>query len=360
MNYLLFYIDKSIGNAIETSTFSEVEFSIFQSLAVAVQKGRCIVCGEYHSLFILSNRDDNIGYVFKKILSKYATHRAILEKVNPVFCICKNEARGLPSFLSEKTIEIQIDQIINCQWDLFEKCALVCENQNDCVYYSLLGLDYCNHHSISEYTIDFTYQGGGGQTTAIAFENMVRRERRPALCVVDSDKKHGNNCPLGKTCVDVQNISASFSESEPPFRTIVLPVHEVENIIPLIILSKVYQDMSTIDSKIQLLKKLARIDNGRPLLYFDLKQGHSDMLSADDASHYWNQIVSEHQIDLTEFNNSLPAIVDRKYLSKAITKLREIIVNHEVLEFEECIADMIFQLEITTFSRGCVGYPMYA
>ena len=177
MNHLLFYIDKSIGDAIEKGTFSEIEFSVFQSLAVAVQTGRCIVCGEYHSLALLSDRGDNVGFVFKKVLSKYTTHRALLEKVNPIFCICKDESANPPSFIADKILAIRTDQIISFQWDLFQKCALVCENQNDCEYYSLLGLDYCNHNGISEYTIDFTYQGGGGQETATAYKNMVCKEK---------------------------------------------------------------------------------------------------------------------------------------------------------------------------------------
>lgn len=357
---MLFYIDKTIGDAIKAGTLSDIEISIFQSLAVAVQKGRCIVCGEYQSLALLASREDNVGVVFSKVRSKYATHRVIMEKVNPVFCICKNEPKELPSFIVGKTIDISIDQIINFRWDLFEKCALICENQNDCEYYSLLGLDYCNHNSISGYTVDFTYQGGGGQETATAYENMVCREKRPALCIVDSDKKHGYNCPVGKTCMDVQNMAASFSGSEPPFQTIVLPVHEVENIVPLIILSKVYRNESSISLYIKFLKKLAEIEDGTPLLFFDFKKGHLNILGTDDASQYWNHIVSAHQIDLSEFNNSLPAIVDRKYLSKAVPELRKIVNNNEPLEFESCLENIISQLELATFSWGCVGYPMYA
>lgn len=357
---MLFYIDKSIGDAIEADELSEAEILELQFLAIAAQRGSCIVCGEYHSLSTLANREDNIGVVFRKVLSKYTTQRAIMEKVNIIFCICKCSAKDLPPYIVNKVQEISIDRIVNSRWNLFQKCALICENQSDCEYYTLLGLDYCNQNSISEYAVDFTYQGGGGQTTATAYNNMVCRERRPALCIVDSDKKHGNNCPLGKTCVEVQNMTASFSDSEPPFRTVVLQVHEVENIVPLVILAKVYKGEPSIDSNIQLLKKLAEIENGAPLLYFDLKQGHSNIIGTDDASQYWNHIASAYQIDLSEFSNVFPAIVDRKYLSKAIPKLREIVYNHELLEFESCLENIILQLEQTTFSWGCVGRPMYA
>lgn len=360
MNCLLFYIDKSIGDAIEANELSEAEIQELQSLAIAAQRGNCIVCGEYHSLSTLANREDNVGIVFRKVLTKYTIQRAIMEKVSIIFCICRGTAKNLPSYVESKAREISIDKIVGYRWNLFQKCALICENQSDCEYYVLLGLDYCNHHNISDYTVDFTYQGGGGQTTAIAYNNMVYREKRPALCIVDSDIKYGNNCPLGKTCVDVQKMTASFLDSEPPFQTVVLQVHEVENIVPLIILSKVYKDGVSADSNIRLLKKLAEIESGAPLLYYDLKRGHPNMMGTDDASQYWNRIASAYQIDLSEFSNVFPAIVDRKYLSKAVSELRGIVYNREPLEFETCIKDIILQLEQTTFSWGCVGHPMYA
>lgn len=230
---MLFYIDKTIGEAIDSGELSEAEMLFFQALSVSVQRGNCIVCGEHHSLSALASRTDNIGDLFRKVLSKYTTHRSIMEKVGLIFCICKNSAKNIPPFIAEKVQEIPIEKAANFHWDLFQKCILLCENQNDCKYYSLLGLDYCNHHNIVEYTVDFTHLGGGGQTTAELYDNMVHREKRPVLCVVDSDIKHGNNCKLGDTCRDVQKVAASFSNDNPPFHTITLQVHEVENVVPL-------------------------------------------------------------------------------------------------------------------------------
>lgn len=358
--FLLFYIDKTIGEAIDANELSEAEMSIFQSISVAVQRGNCIVCGEYHSLSVLASRTDNIGVLFRKVLSKYVTQRAIMEEVDVIFCICKNSAKELPAFIVEKVKEIRIDRIVDYWWDLFQKCVLVCENQNDCKYYSLLGLNYCNRHNIVEYTVDFTYQGGGGQTTAESYDNMVCREKRPTLCIVDSDKRHANNCTLGKTCMDVRNIEASFSETEPPFQTVVLQVHEVENIVPLTILADLYRNKPLINSYIELLKNLASIENGAPLLYYDLKYGCSNLLDTDDVSQYWNSIAATHEIDLSEFDNIFPAIVDRKYLSKVVPQLRGIVDNHESLEFEACLEDIVLQLERTIFSWGCIGRPIYA
>lgn len=360
MNCLLFYIDKTIGEAIDKGELLETEMSFFHALSVAVYRGNCIICGEHHSLSALASRTDNVGSVFGKVLSKYMMHRSIMEKVGVIFCICKNCAKDVPDFIAEKMQEIPIEKIITSHWDIFQKCVLLCENQNDCKYYSLLGLDYCNRQSIVEYTVDFTYLGGGGRTTAELYDNMVCREKRPVLCVVDSDIKHGNNCELGDTCKDVSDTEASFSNKEPPFQTVILQVHEIENIVPLDVLAKVYNSKPLINSYIQLLRNLAAIESGAPLLYYDLKHGCSTMSSTDDFSQYWSSLAATHGIELNEFGNVFPPIVDRKYLSKALSGVKENIENHEILVFEACLQRVVLPLEQTVFSWGCVGRPMYA
>lgn len=359
MKCLLFYIDKSIGIAIESGELSEVEHSVFQDLAVSVQKGCCIVCGEYHSLSLLANRDDNVGDVFKKILSKYAMQRTIIDKVNVVFCICKNASQDLPSFISEKAIEIRLQRIVTSRWDIFQKCILLCENLKDCTFYSFLGENYCSHNNITDYHVSFMNLGGGGQTTAETYKNMVCEEKRSVLCVVDSDKKYANTCPLGKTCVAVKNEVTGFTELDPPFYTVILPLHEIENIIPLVILAEIYKSDPLINEYILLLKKLSEIENGTPLLCYDFKKGCTNLHDEDDMSYYWKSIATSHHIDLSKFNNVFPAIVDRKYLSKVNEFLRTNANRHEFLVFDTYIATIIQQLEKDLFSWGCVGKPIF-
>lgn len=356
---MLFYIDKTIGAEIEANNLSSNEIMVLQSLAVAVQRGNCIVCGEYHCLTVLANLSDNIGVVFRKILSKYAMQRSIMEKVNIIFCISKGNALDLPPFIVDKVRELQIDAIANLQLDLFQKCVLVCENQHDCEYYSLLGAVYCFENRLHDYPIRFTFQGGGGQTTADSYENMVCREKRPTLCIVDSDKRHGNNCEFGKTCKDVISKTTMFSNETPPFQTYILPVHEIENIVPIPILERIYSKKNLIDSYATLLRQLAEVENGTPLLYYDLKNGFTNLSGEDELSQYWNNIIRRNEIDLSGFDNVLPPVVDRKYLEKVVIELREMVNNHELIEFEPCLECIVSDIKQVVFSWGCVGTPMF-
>lgn len=78
---------------------------------------------------------------------------------------------------------------------------------------------------------------GGGSSTHRSFERL-RSDRQVFLCIIDSDKYHPSG-PLGQTASKFKSIRNGFNDG---FMLEILSHHELENVIPLEILSEVLSD----------------------------------------------------------------------------------------------------------------------
>lgn len=352
---MLFYIDKTIGEAFSAGTIKPKELALFEDLAAALRKGQCIVCGDIKSLLALSKLPNVAGAVFQKLVTKYVEQKAIIEKVSTVFCISMTSGEGLPPFLAGKAAIIKVCNITDNNWEITSLGNLLCENLTDCKFYYLFGENYRHVQNISEYRIQLNYHNGGGDTTSSVFRNLLLREHKATLCIVDSDHKYGNGCPLGDTAASVQALVSSISIPCPPWSVIIIPIHEAENLIPLDIIAQVYprEDFS---ARRELINSLSQIDNANPVFFYDFKNGMHSFDVSNDFGKYWTQVSQKDGVDLSPFDGNFPSITKRKCLEKATNVINESIVEKgEQLSFPSYLQSTAEMIGKAIFTWGCAS-----
>ena len=152
--------------------------------------------------------------------------------------------------------------------DFFQKSSaiqppiLLCENLDDTRFYFALCEKYVGNDIINTKN----GQGGGGSSIADSLEKIVNSKDKFCLCIVDSDVKYPG-CGDGGTYVAILNKNL---ERHPSYEVFKLSVHEVENLIPISIISKYIKDKKNRVFS----KRLMEVDNNGDILkYYDIKAG---------------------------------------------------------------------------------------
>ena len=139
---------------------------------------------------------------------------------------------------------------------------LLCENLDDTKFYFSLCREYFGINNINAKN----GQGAGGSSVADNLEHIVNNQDRFCLCIVDSDIKYPD-CDDGGTYVAIKNKNLV---PHPSYDVYQLKVHEIENLIPIDIISRSIKNKSDRDFS----KRLKDIDHdGDILKYYDIKEG---------------------------------------------------------------------------------------
>lgn len=298
---MLYYIDNTVASALQKRGLSEDEKWFFTYLAGAYRKGKCYLCGDSASLIKLAENLSQLGNVFYNVLAKHLEHGAVIQAVKNVFVISFSEdgfGVTLPAVMTSphKAIFIPIEKAIQNEWQMGNECCLLCENLTDNDFYYLIGKHYCNKHGYEQLKLSFHNENGGGNTTATVFTKCVEEEKRPTLCIIDSDRKHGktkqfpNNPAIGNTLMHVRDAKHKLDNNSrnPPFFLQELNVHEAENLIPMDVLSRLEQ-VNDRGGK-QLLVKLRGIGKEEAILYYDFKKGLPFIIEKPKQQ-YWKDLL---------------------------------------------------------------------
>lgn len=300
MRKLIFYIDETISFYAKTHEFTERQLILFSDLATAFWSGRCIVTGHINSIKCLI---ESLGApakgIYTTIHNLHTQQGAILRGIPQIFvltCNGEDSIETLPPYIREKSVFISLEDAVF--WNLNGGCSLVGENFDDCAFYKLVGEKYCESNKLKGLKICFTFENGGGNTTHKALTNCVQQKAVPTLCIVDSDQKYG----LFGPCQDTPSLGDTLHLAEKaskklngfphavPHRLFPLYVHEVENLIPLSVLSNLQSQLPAIASGLSVLERLKQLDEGKPILYYDFK--HGIRYDADTPKcRYWAKIA---------------------------------------------------------------------
>ena len=305
MNNTIYFIDQSIQYELLNRKLSMEEEMFFQKLAISYQQGKCYLCGAIHSIDALIKSQTGItGKIYCAVKNHYSESGVIMKAVQRVFVLTYQETpsrESLPVILRDekKCCFIHIQTAIREDWNLSVKCALLTENLDDIEFYLFIAKYYCLKKQIPYQQISFHKENGGGNTTCNVLEKCVTQDKIPVLCIVDSDRKHGttkgypNEPIMGDTLKRVlkkEERLKSFNEY-PPFYMLPLHVHEIENLIPIQLLQKLYEDsLHDMRPGLERVMELKDIKCGEPLLYYDYKKGFPCMKNAPQRS-YWEEIL---------------------------------------------------------------------
>lgn len=363
---MLFYIDRTVGERMAEGALTAQERDFFRDLSIFCQRGECVLCGELESLRAL--RDDGgieSRSAYYAACGQHAEQRSYMEAVETVFVLTCSDGRRrdiLPPFLWLKYFFIPLSKAVS--WTrLGGECVLLGENLRDSRFYTLIGKNYCRRKGIRGLSIRFRRDHGGGSTTAEVLEELVGTERAPTLCIVDSDRKYGPTaaCPdgpaPGETYESVVKQRRRQRDLEPcfPFDVVLLSVHEAENLIPLSVLDGMSAAHPDLRPLAMALRRLLRIDNGEPILYYDLKCGQPD--SAGPRWEYWDGI--RRRLNLAEGPGTLPVSYPSAGVDKLLKRAADYIENADAdVEPEEYLLPLWDRLGAKLLSWGCARPPL--
>ena len=350
------------------------ETYFFVDMASSCRNGQCYLCGDIKSLKILSEQlHPPASNIYNALLSKYAESKSIMNIISKVFVITMNinlSFEHLPDVLksTDKHDFILIDDAID--WKINEACCLLAENLEDCEFYNLIAQTQ-NSYGIN---IKFHYENGGGSTTSDVLYKCVAKEKVPTLCIIDSDQKYGATKsffpPKGDTLKRVIDIGKKLKpeNSSPPHCIFPLNVHEIENLIPISILQKLKDKYPNMESGLNLLIELTKIDNGTPILYYDMKTGFP-FIKEDAQRAYWKEILiqlggtieSDMPPNDKTADKSLffPPLCNSSLLKQVNIFIKENCLNKK-FQVDDYLTSYWTEIKEVILTWGCASNPMYA
>lgn len=352
---MIIYIDKSIEVHGKSEGFSSDEEMLFNQLAYAHIKGDCFLCGHIDSLDYLNT---SVGGSYRTVKKRYSESRTLMDAVDVLLVISYEDNPDLPEFLREKSRIISVDNAVSSR--INEQCRLLGENLNDCAFYKLLAERYLRTYpqKIKDINISFQDELGGGVTTDTVFEKNIDIDRHLTLCVVDSDTKHDistvyrNDPAIGDTARKLLKAEKKLS-AKSLFELYCLPVHEAENLIPILVLREIANDSSPdMVPGLECLEKLLAAGLEKAVLFYDFKYGGTKVKS-DPSITYWIEVGEKIGNDI-----SFPRVA-AGVLQKAIEKLSERASDGYKrvvsIELDDYLIPLWHEIGLKVFSWGCAN-----
>lgn len=178
-----------------------------------------------------------------------------------------------------------------------QNTSLIGEDLNDTEFYIHIGKFYIrNHATLSQCALSYSSYHGGGNRTANVYKNILC-QKKLCYCIVDSDKKHpSNNSPRGNTCKAFFNNANNFKEIlfDQFGQVRILDVHEVESIIPIILLAKIFKNQKQ-ENKLKTIQRLEKLieKDSDIRKYFDHKKGLTKQQAQELDKKYNTYYITE-------------------------------------------------------------------
>lgn len=266
---MLFYLADSLLVDKNSSEYFEIVTAI-SNIAIAAFESKHSISGDIRILeFMSKNVDIDIRarMVLNNVVQQYAT-QPIPQSITFYLEVVKECLEN--SFRKDgNRIIAQMSYKEFLDTKSTQECCLIGEYYYDCKFFRRILSWFKEKNGIALPTI-FEDIDGGGDDTYKKVKQFVGRNKRPTICIVDSDKRYpeqtiAENSTCGKCMRLYPNI--------PFYRFIVLNVQEVENLVPLSVIDGLSWSG---DAKYQKesYDYLTKAKNSSELLaYFDIKKG---------------------------------------------------------------------------------------
>lgn len=321
---MIIYIDKTIGERCEKIGLTQNEELFFGQLAVAHQRGNCLLFGELDSIKQLCKKlSGPHAKLYRNVYGRYSEAKSIIDFVESVLVITSEGIPIVPTFIEGKQRILSLKEAV--EKNVNSKCYLVGENLNDCAFYTVMAKRYLHKLPVRDVQVNFCNENGGGDTTNLVFKKCVMEDKRLTLCVADSDKKHGestaypNKPAKGETVRKLEKVYSELKsyKLDSICEVYGLEVHEVENLIPIPVLEKICTSgVPQMSDGIKILKKLLLFGLDEAVLCYDFKEGDKK-IKEFPAMAYWLEVLEV----INERN--MPGICSSKLLEKALGIMRD-------------------------------------
>lgn len=284
--------------------------NFFNSLAYEINRGNNFYFFSKKALEELYNNDKLERFpkeIYRKMFNKCYEDNAIVNSVNRRIVVKEKTQENKIIFEGNKFI-VPIDCFVNLEYS--KKINIIAENNLDCEFFKKIAKVYMNRKKISSVKLQLDNQPGGGNTISDVYANKIIGGEF-SVTLVDTDRKYFN-CPEGNTSKTIERRKNQLI-SENNYIEIVeivkLDVHEIENLIPIDMISKFYDknpDEEKRNDTINFLKKFAKnqFNEENPLSYFDMKEGikKESCQSKPIYKEYWKEVLEQNSYIYDEEN----------------------------------------------------------
>lgn len=359
---MVIYIDNSIARRYKENAPCGDEIVFFGDLVSAHRKGNCYLCGDASSIeYIQGVLTYPLDLTCKEIRYDDRELGSIIESVECVLVLSYDRTPKLPKFIGLKSLVCNLPLVLN--YKLHYECALVAENNDDCKLYELIAKWYIGVQRIRGVNVSFSYTPGGGSTIVDSISNCLSKEKRPTLCLVDTDKLYSgclDRNDLGDTAKDAKEAFEALQTTldSRPFKFDILPAHEAENLIPLSILARIVNEQvlsSQQEEKIQkllsCLNRMLMAGYREDILWFNFKEGI-------DCS----KVNIQRWSEIERCAGDLRLKKCRVILETAVSLLERLSQSNvnwfDAVQIDDYLRPLWERIGLTVFSWGCATTPV--
>ena len=353
---MLFEIHKSCLKLLKNND-SDV-CTMLNSIALSRRKGINLIVAEREVLNELSKSElleKNTRHVFSVLFRRSAEMRALKKKVSRYYTIISDE--GIEC---SNQYTITIGELLNTEF--INKSKFIVENLDDFYFYRNLGQYYSWKNRINcEISLDKS--PGGGHPCAELFDDLINENNNLLFGIFDGDQKYPSD-NKGETIKAIESKVGNKSKRFFDFISLAdFDAHEVENLIPIFIIEKIYDSRETYSQNtIKFLKEFLLLKHPQLYFYFDMKKG-----IYNPKKHYTEQYDMCWKTILEEFCKTYS--LDMKYIhgvtlsgTDLLKGVKEYLENHETRDdiFKLVSESQNFDSKWTDigkeiFTWGCVG-----
>lgn len=266
---MLFYLSDSLLVDKSSCEYFEIA-SVISNIAIAAFESKHSISGDIRIMEFMSKNVDvdlRARMVLNNVVQQYAI-QPIPQSITFYLEVIK-ECVENPFRKDGNKIIAQLSYKEFLDTKSTQECCLIGEYYYDCMLFRRILSWYKDKNGIALATV-FEDIDGGGDDTYKKVKQFVGRNKRPTICIVDSDRRFPEQEISGtSTCGKCMRLY----HDNPIYRFIALNVQEVENLIPLSVIDSLSWkgDAKTQKESFDYLSKSPK--RSELLAFFDIKKG---------------------------------------------------------------------------------------
>lgn len=306
---MLIRIDNSILVNQNINDLSNEVLTTLELLAWARREGKHAVIGERETLKQLSECTQlsklarEVYFILYNDFTKFRTYISFVTQYIEIVSPCIE-----PNLLSiNNKIIIRISPKLIQDSESVQKTLFLCEDLSDCVFYEFVA-KVCQVWRQQRVYLACEHKGGGGNRIGNEYENVQKNKQRLCICIVDSDRI----APKGKLGDTASKINTLSNPDWVKTKLLILDMHEIENLIPNVILEQVYLSNKDKQKSLIIFNEIQNSSAVSLKSFLDVKKGSSmkEIVSScnPDVKSFWNSKIFtipniNERIDLWCLNN---------------------------------------------------------
>lgn len=266
---MLFYITDSLIVEKRDNRYPKIRKAI-RNLLIGYSESKLMLLADYSVLEWMLNQfeyDEDLISPLKYLYVNYAT-MGIPEELKFYWEI-RSDIASESKRENGDVVIFSISYLMIQDSVSIQKCALIGEDENDCCFYRYI-LDWYQQYNGHKINCDFQNEHGGGGRMEVKVADYSHKYK-PAFALVDTDDKYEGQIHAEQTTR--QKCERASRNHKCTFWLEILPVHEIENLIPLNYVDKLNWNEANAYKKRAFDYLRNNAHSEMIFKYFDLKKG---------------------------------------------------------------------------------------